>query len=233
MYGRIKLPSRFSSPDFIWGLGSYPATAPLANVPGGTKGREFRLDDRWIGIVKAMNVTEKAGDVVRAEHTGWCNRQNISECLTMWGNIVRIKEEAGSWYLLDSLQPGSFVDDLQSPFFRHRFTVITRNGLMRNPFFGLETYYPFVTNGPAYIHKSEIEIFESPPDPIWPGSMPTPKFTVIVRRGAFVRTRPGGNAAETPQRRLFDRPEGVYSDQGDWYQIGDRRWVLKSETRSQ
>lgn len=228
MYGRIKLPARFTDPAFKWNLASYPATVALASKPGGTKGDEFRLTQPYLDWIIANN-NPKAAQFVIAAHTGFCNRDGISEAVTMWGNVVNIAEKQGEWYRLDSLRP--FDLPLQSPWFKHRFTVVTRKGQMRNPGAALVVYFPFVTAEEAWIHQSGVEVSDLPLTPIYPGSTPIAKFQVEVFKGSIVWTRPGGNHAETPTRREGAAVENVFGWLDDWYNIGERKWVLQSDTR--
>lgn len=231
IYGRIKLPPRFQDPAFRWNLASYPATAPLSSTTGGPKGGTFKLTEPYLEWIRQNN-SEKSADFVVADHTGWCNKYGISECLTMWGNVVQVKDKRGEWYLLDSLRPSDNPLLYSSPWYKHRFTVVTRKGYMRNPGAGLVCWFPFVINGPAWIHESGLEVSEAPLLPIYPGEPLPGLYKVVVLKGSVVRTSPGGNQAESPTRREKDAIETVYREHNDeWLEIGPRRFVEKSQTR--
>lgn len=215
-------------------LGVYPATDIISNRPymPVLKGPSYKLSQRWVNFVYATNTANIAKYLLR-EHSGWVNAVAedgfpIAESVTMGGNVAEVLEKFGVFYRIKTLKPNSALPDPKDYTLVHKFTCLSSTGVIRLPGYGFDAYYPFITEGDAWVHESEVDYSELKPYPIWPLAGTTPQPPVVVGYLAkttalvIVYQRPGESKVGTlPAGTIVD----VTGEFSGYSKVGDKRYI--------
>lgn len=220
---------RFKYIKRVLSIGTYAATVPVNNRPLLGKGDVYHLTQDWIAGLYEIQTARAAHYLLNPE-LGWVNHYDgrgmpMSECLTMGGNVAKVKEYSGGFYLLEAVVPTDPMPALADHLLMHKFTCLNIWGKIAPPADGtMEVFYPFIINGSAWIHESKVDVFDVQPDPIWPALLTAPAATynAIMLKGAIVRQSPGGSKIRVV---LADEKVTALSTVKGWVQIGDKRWV--------
>lgn len=211
----------------------YPATVPIANRPRDEKGASWHITADWVAWLGSVQ-SERANRYLLRPASGWVNAvagdgTPISECLTMAGNVAQANDYTRGFYVLDALAPLSPFPDPADLLHFHRFTCTDPFLHVLPPADGtLVVGYPFIINGPAFIHESHVEVFDHVPEPVWPKTTIPQPFDLVILRGTVVRQSPNGNKVFVCAADTYGRTENVV---GRWIQIGSQRWVEESGVR--
>jgi hypothetical protein len=195
LYARLKFENKG------WGA-TRGAMVVFNNRPKAGKGPNTKLSAEWLEFIRSIN-TEAGFRFILSPNSGWVNtvtQKNIfAENVSTGGNVVQVAGREGKFthvipLHVDQLPFARAIADFpdsETKCFIHRFTCLDRRNNVLNPAANVPAYYPFITNGPAWIETKRLDFFEEVPEPIWPADIAPPseqrvsvtKLISIIRQG--------------------------------------------------
>ncbi len=186
MLGRFKHDAQWMGQVREMDLSSCPETVALMRQPReGTKD-EAPLFPGFKRFVAAIN--PDGGKYVMTGPAGWLNSNEAADTIGFAGDAVEIADHNKHWYQVLSLF--NFRDETPDPKAVNyqngdprvqKFTVVTRDGKMRNPGKGLDAYTLVIARGALFIQKERVELFPQLPMEV----------TITDPMGVRVRSGPG------------------------------------------
>lgn len=221
-----------------------PATVVIANERAdgsppiiSRKGASLTLSGRWLDFIRRINPSAKAQQQVLGKARGWVNGSGgsshiVSESVDFAGNVSGVLDRAGAFLWLDALGASDPAPDPSDGLHVHLLTAVTFNGQLRLFADGVRAWYPFLTNGEAWVHEDLVDFFTVRPEPIWPGGVPVDLggYAAVTRASTAVFQRPEVTA------KVGVLPAGysvrVSSEVRGFAKIGERRWVPLTTLRT-
>jgi len=185
-------------------LESYPETVPLFVSPRKGAGKDdVRLSAAWTVFVQTLN--PDLGKYVLTPNAGWLNTNESADSLGFGGNVVRILEEPNmDWARVDCFRVQDAPPDPRLVNYQagdpriQKFTVISKDGRIRNAGAALDVYTVLLGRGSLFVPKERIERFPELP------------MTVVINqaalRGEMLRVR---SKPEIPSPVLRGIPSGT------------------------
>jgi hypothetical protein len=177
---------------------------PLFVAPRKGAGKDdVRLSAAWTVFVQTIN--PDLGKYVLTPNAGWLNTNESADSLGFGGNVVRILEEPNmDWARVDCFRVQDAPPDPRLVNYQagdpriQKFTVIAKDGKIRNAGAALDVFTVLLGRGSLYVPKERIERFPELP------------MSVVINqaalRGEMLRVR---SKPEIPSPVLRGIPSGA------------------------